>query len=360
MFPGAWTDQEHLACDDAIALRELYAPSDRGEVTGSVVIGGQGGVPGLHVVALSVDTREPVLGTFTDPTGGFSLAGLEPGDYLVLAESYVGPADALPAHLAATLDNPCPEGAPERGLLTDGATPRVLHVEDGVAIDVGPWVVQCGDGADAPSPLEGSSPEIPRPIEVGPDGRIALLQQVEPGPDGTWYALDGISGSLSLDLLSYSLFSPIRVQAELTDATGVPVDAIELHPLVQGVGDTPSLWDTRIEATDLPEGDYRLYLEATLLPGHLYPGGEPWLDATPFVLLLGGTDVGSPAPSATACDTGASTTIDYTSPGGDPVRRPEPEPEATARGCATGAPTTGWWVALLLLLGVRTGTVRRA
>ncbi|MGE0712382.1 MAG: carboxypeptidase regulatory-like domain-containing protein [Planctomycetota bacterium] len=78
--------QASLAPDELAALRALYpGASATGALSGVVRRGDGSPVIGAHVVAED-ERGQPASSTLSDAAGGFSLAGLPPGDYVVYAE----------------------------------------------------------------------------------------------------------------------------------------------------------------------------------------------------------------------------------------------------------------------------------
>jgi hypothetical protein len=93
MFPVAFAPgnitERTLHADDIAGVSDIYPSADFRRITGSihgrVTRSGQG-VFGAHVVAFNLRTRD-LVGNFTlDDDGGFVIAGLEPGLYVVRAE----------------------------------------------------------------------------------------------------------------------------------------------------------------------------------------------------------------------------------------------------------------------------------
>ncbi len=297
MFPGAWNDQATLACDDQLAVSELYSSSAPAGITGTVSVDGTGPAAGVHVVAVSTSTRRPILGAFTTADGRFEIIGLPADDYVLLAEPWPEDASSLPATVAPAAGL-CGGLGLARAPLADGSALVQVTVPTTGTVALDPWTLSCGDGIDASDSPLGATVDAPRPLTQDAQGQIAHVERITAGPSGTWYALDDFAGDLSIDFVTYSLFSPGRIDAELTTVDGAPIDSAVLHPLSES--NDYSVWDTRLEATGLEAGDYRLYLEASRLPGNLYPGGEAWLDADTFFVALGGANTalqtGGPCP----------------------------------------------------------------
>ena len=93
MFPIAFssgnTEDRVLRPDDIAGVSDIYPAGDFRQVTGSIqgrITRSGSGVLGAHVVAFNLRTQS-LVGNFTlDDDGGFVIAGLEPGLYIVRAE----------------------------------------------------------------------------------------------------------------------------------------------------------------------------------------------------------------------------------------------------------------------------------
>lgn len=344
MFPSAWAQASTLACDDTTTIRHHYAPSDTGLLEGQVVVQGVGGLAGIEVLVVSATKREPFAATLTEADGSFSFSGLPRDTYHLIAQTYRGDIDGLPIPLAESWENPCVDGHLARTPLQVDGQMVPLEVDGGdTPLIVESLVLRCDGGIDAPEPLDGDNQVFARDLPVV-DGNIATLHRIEHADDGVWYRLEDIEGSLSLDILTYSLFSHRSAFIELLDVDGSPVEASITVPVLDMSDVEYQVWDTRIQATDLPPGDYFLNIEMLSISTHLYPGGETFLDEAPFALFLG--TVGTQDPFASGQPPGCHPEVleSYVSPGGNPVRRTiesEPAPEENGCGCQAGYTATG-------------------
>ena len=86
--PGAIHDRT-LKADDLAGITDIYGNSSarrvRGSISGRVTKNG-GGVLGAHVVAFSTRTGALVGGLTLNPDGGYTIAGLEAGPYVIRVE----------------------------------------------------------------------------------------------------------------------------------------------------------------------------------------------------------------------------------------------------------------------------------
>ena len=202
-------------------------------------------------------------------------------------------------------------------------------------------------GADVPIVGE-AVVELAPDLPVGSLDGYAIVDRVEPGRR-TWFRLPDLQGDLRIDALSYSLFSPVTVQLTLhTEEGQVVTQGIRL--LVDDGPDRFQLWDGRLEATDLPWGDYTLEVRAITLPEQLYPNRSLHLDATPFVVLSLTRGDELPAPIDVDCRTPEDFPT-YLSPEGGPLTKEAPQEQ----GCGVG----GQAIPAALLFGLVGGLRRR-
>lgn len=86
------TSVRSLSRDEEAAAVTIYpAGAGRGQITGSVVRQGVGGLGFAHVVAIDATTGEVGATAVTDAAGGYTIQGLLPGSYTVYAEPLDGP-----------------------------------------------------------------------------------------------------------------------------------------------------------------------------------------------------------------------------------------------------------------------------
>lgn len=331
MFPGAWSDQTSLGCDDVVGIRELYNPSGSGVLTGTVTIDRMGRQAAMEVSAISVEQRTVAAAAFTDANGQFTIEGLSPGRYLVLAGPYLGDPAGLPAQLAEDFSLPCD--------VSRGLAPGVVEISSSAEATVA-LTLECQGGIDL---LEAqgtfASPTVLEPSE----GALTGGYRVETGDEGAWFLIPGVDGHVSIDVLSFSLFSPARAEAELTNLDGIPLNAQITHPL-EDRGDT-SVWDTRVEAFSV-DGDVLLHLNTYFMPSASYPGNAEFLDPSSFVLIVGEISEEIWEPPASCAPSELST---YSTPGGYPSRSWYPSAAPDKRGCAVGGASRAPGVALALL-----------
>ncbi|HUP57718.1 MAG TPA: carboxypeptidase regulatory-like domain-containing protein [Bdellovibrionota bacterium] len=322
-------EQAHLGCDEQVGIRALYPSQDagvRGRVSGLVVTPGGQPIFGAHVLAVS-RSRGTVLATgITNRTGAYSIGGLEPGAYYLIAEPYLAGTSALPAYYAAINDGVCSGGEPfRRTILTSasGYVPVAVQVASGAGAVAPALRVNCSPSGDAVSSPRSSASlssapqifDISDPSGFGVVDRFSRTRQ-------TFYNLSGVSGRLEIHALSYSVYSPIHAELSLVDSAGNPVSA-QISDRVY-TGDSGYVnYDTELVA-DLPRGDYVLRVSVSSLNVTYYPAGPVMLDSDPFLLITGSVNAPPPALAAILPDN-ARCRMDerfasYQSPGGEPPR----------------------------------------
>ncbi|MBX2803087.1 MAG: matrixin family metalloprotease [Myxococcales bacterium] len=333
MFSRIWTGQDSLGCDDVRGMRELYQAPQSGGISGRVDVEGAREWAGVEVMAIGVRQRGVVAATFTDIDGNYAIGGLLPDRYLLVAAPYRGEAAELPMHLEQNFGVPCPAS---RGFS------EAVTVDSGESQQVD-FVLPCDGGADLPSVPS----TLKFPIDLVPDeeGRVIGAYRVDPGPDDTFVRVTDVDGLLSVDILSHSLFSAGRVQAEALSAEGGDLGAELLHPLVRSA-DAPT-FDSRLEVF-AQDRDVVLAMKTALLPPQFFPGGPTFVDERSYAVVVG--VVADYWQGLDGCE--AAELPPYASPGGVPVQSWEVEKKG---GCTTsGAPGGGWlWLGVLGALGAR-------
>jgi hypothetical protein len=88
-YPAGSTAGRRLHADDVAGISDIYPASgfrsDTGSISGRVTKNGRG-VYGAHVLAFNPVTRALIAGFTLDEQGSFSIAGLEPGSWIVRVE----------------------------------------------------------------------------------------------------------------------------------------------------------------------------------------------------------------------------------------------------------------------------------
>jgi hypothetical protein len=326
-------EQARLGCDDISGIGSIYPNAtsralERAAIQGSVRNNLGSPVLGAQVTAISA-RRGTVLATaLTEHGGNYTLRGLEPGSYFLMAEPFFAGPSALPAFYAG-LENACPPGQIfNRAFLNQGASNALLEVGTAPGgISSAPQItVSCTGSRGGASVAENalSSSSSTAPVTFNPATSGTFFGYVDRLDSGTkYFSLREISGTLEIKALSYSLYSPTRTQLSLRDTRGNAINARRLDRAYEGNSGFTDL-DSSLSVQNLPLGDYVLAVSGTPVSSSSYPGGQVPVDSVPFVVLTG---VQNPAaltmtdifPPNSRCAV-SENFGPYTSPPGDPPR----------------------------------------
>lgn len=297
-------EQSYLACDDRVGIRAVYPSSDagsRGSLTGRVGLPGSGAaVGGAHVTAVSRRRGVALASAVTHPNGAYRIDGLEPGEYVVIAEPYFAGPSALPTFYGGF--NPlgqCPGGGPfGRTLLSDGTTPRLLSVSASQTTQAPELTVSCTNGgAPGLAALPGTGSRTTAPVVA--QGSRVVGADAWPSTAGTrWYKLPQVQGHLEVRAMSYSLYSPAQVTITLTDANGATVAGAQSFSSTYTGSSGYTNYDSLVMADNLPAGDYYLRATGIILSSSQYPAGPLAVDEEIYLLLMGSVNEGAPALSS--------------------------------------------------------------
>lgn len=379
MYAFGWYEQGLTSCEDRLRARRLYElpDPDMGSLAGKVM--GPSGQPilGASVTALSPSNLNLRLSTLSDRAGDFRLDGLPPGDWMILVEPV--PVDAISLsqyyeprdHTLCTLANGFP-AAFSRTFQFEGAGPQIARhtVRSGELTSADTLVVDCGQfDSGVVVPEKANTTDVPElwqhaRVDVATGWQsVAIIDRFE-GTDSSQiqsYRLDNLSGPLRIRIASHSLFSPVRVEMRLTDASGLAVEQTLHAPLA-----TEQRWrkfvdyDALLQVAALAPGNYELEVEVWPLDKGVVVDAERSADATPFYLLsiLSGTSEAAPS-SEELCGGDRSTWPMYqipTRPLGTPrCDADQPvEDEDAAMGCALSRhrPRPSAMASALLLIGL--------
>lgn len=345
MFTWSWPGQDTLGCDDVQAIRRhLGHPSVfEGSAFGHVVDEGGKPVLGAHVVAVRADGA--VVGsTLTDESGYYNLTPLAPGRYAFIVEPFFAGADALSPGYAAADHRRC-DGKPFSRTLAgaDDASP-LIAVQ--LATALGETVVGCGPSLQGPM-LAATEERADAPMLLdGVDRRQVTGLVRVPATEERYVRLTAVNGTLRIRATTYGLFSPISAKLALYDSGGARVPVPVARPRFADEDSGFVEWDTELEVTDLPAGDYVLEIGADLLLDTLYPRGDLYLDQEPFAMITATLD---PAVAEPACITPVPNPAAYRMPDAPVPPRDEASAPSGCRVGGTPSPLTlGLW---LLVIG---------
>lgn len=227
--------QAYPSCDDVQGIGALYPAASfatgRGEIRGVVKYGGSV-VTGAHVLAISKTRGTVIAGAISAMgTGAFSLPNLEPGDYYLFVEPFQT-ADALDAlcgsnagcHWSAlNATSVCAGGAPFKRMFVESVAgfPSAHLVTAGGSLNVGDITVGCAAMANvhAGTSARNTAPTVL--ANVANAETSSAVRAVAGGSGSTQYfLLSQIQGTLSVKVLSFSLYSNFDPSVTLVDAAG--------------------------------------------------------------------------------------------------------------------------------------------
>jgi hypothetical protein len=347
MFTWSWFGQSVPGCDDVAAIRDLYGLHDEehGSIAGQVLGAGDRPILGAQVTLVSTRRGTVVQSVLTDRDGTWRVDGLDDDEVVVLVEPFVAGPQNLSAYWSELDHAICLLGAFPRTFIAsdDPSEPDLFPVRRGVDLWLPTLRIDCDGSGELPA---ADDPDAPHLLIDGPGASFARVVLAPAGPEDRWFLLRDVHKDFTLDVLGWTLNSPVRARPTLFDMHGVPVWTSEVtEPAWQDPISGYVAWDSRIDV-DLPaSGDYVLRLESDGLPETLYPGGERYRDDRPFVLLLGRS--GRPDESVSAAER-LDCASDLELPGylgaDGPVRRRE------VVGCSVAAPGPRPLTLLLVVL----------
>jgi hypothetical protein len=303
-FTWGWPGQNSLSCDDRSGIRAAY-PATRttedgqvvfstvpttGRISGAVRDPDDNPVLGAQVTLLSRDRQGVYAAGLSDVDGSWSIGGLEPGEYLAYVEPFYGGAQVLTGVYRDMNPIICPERTLfARQFVTedDGVTLSSVKVDAGEELTIGAVRVECS--ADGGAMVPGSDPAIQEEraeVLLSGSGTTDRLEQLPPDGFRRWYRLEDIEGQLVVKLLSYSIYSPVWLSAELYTREGVELAADLQVPVMVDIDAGETVYDALLVAEGLPPGDYLLAVRSATLPTEEYPRGDLYVDTTPYAVMM--------------------------------------------------------------------------
>jgi hypothetical protein len=286
-------EQAHLACDEEVGVHALY-PSGGGErstIQGTILSPTGSPLFGANVLAISERRGTVMSSGLTDHSGNYSISGLEPGNYFVLAEPYFASSSALPPFYAGLTSTICPgNDSFGRTLLVENSGSKATQVQapPGGTTAAPTLTVGCASGGAAITPVVAAESESHAPVifnglsETG----FGVGDRFSSSSGTHFFRLQSVSGHLEIRALSFSLYSPIGVQLSLTSESGQPVNGQTLSPVYSGESGYVN-YDAAFVADQLPLGDYIVQVSESPLNSTLFPAGPVSLDSVPFALITG-------------------------------------------------------------------------
>lgn len=238
-----------LARDDAAGAEALYPNTKKATLTGFVVRSTQAPVVGANVWARSVLDGRVATGTISDATGRYTLTGLEPGTYRVVAGPYDGAMTAANLSFGNTVGM-------ETNFQPGLSVPIALAAGEDA---LGPQVVVGDDAA-----INVTGPGVPRQIHPGEVKQFALTGSGLAGtvvsiPDaGIALTASGTASSFTVTASANAL--PGTYDLFVTNGANQVADhagALEVLPLAPQLSTvTPSVGSTAGGTTVLLDGDH--------------------------------------------------------------------------------------------------------
>lgn len=336
MFYTIAKDHAFLGCDDLAGIRGVYPSSFQersGNITGRVLSEQNAPIFGAQVQAISQKRGTVLAGALTQKDGSFVIQSLEPGSYVLMMEAFPGGTSALPPFYQQLSQNICGSGMFPKQFWSkrEGALQDIL-VQEGVTSSVGDLNISCETLRERALFQEGDFLEE-RSFDPRSDSQKAWWGRLEADTSKT-LELSNLSGVIEIRVLSFSLFSPVQVLLEMTDALGEPVKSEFRSPVFRSASSYAN-WDSWLKTASLSRGKYFLKLTPQPLSSAVFPAGLMSSEGSSLFAVFvqtGGASAPMMAeyPSNAACrqsdDFGT-----YQSPSGDPPRMGGPA-EKSSRG----------------------------
>jgi hypothetical protein len=210
-------DQSELGCDDVSGARALYGTPGTVAVRGRIVSSSGSGIAGIQVSAVSLERGIPLANAVTSSSGNYSIAGLEPGRYALVAEVFRGSDGTIPAQQTRTSRSSlCTiTGDFEKQFVhKDGAWARIYDARSG-NVSVPDYSISCSGNtplAPGSSVIEGAAF-----VNVG---------------SGASYSFPiANNAALRVTTLGYLLHLPMLASVDVIDSSGQSVATNRVYPL---------------------------------------------------------------------------------------------------------------------------------
>lgn len=264
-------EQAVLSCDDQVGMQSVYPTvqimSMRGTIEGRVVTSGGTPIFGASVQLIHEGRGVSIAQGVTDRDGSFRVSSLPFGRYRVLIEPFENAAQNLPQYFAQAKSNVC-DGRSFSRTFSD----QVVSLSGGI-VGAGTITVDCNMNRETPS-------------EVVASGESFSVVGEFTQSDTQEITLQDLGGDVELNIVGFTLFSPLHVSMKLLDQFGNEQN-VEYTDLVQESQSGYVNYNSKLKVSGLPVGDYRVRLKAFLLPGNVYPMGGATVDRNAFFVLTG-------------------------------------------------------------------------
>lgn len=293
----AFSGQYTLGEDDQTAINTIYSGNNSGGITGTVR-GTQGGMFGVHVLAINSSTGKVQAGTLAEPNGSFRIGNLPSGNYVVEMEPFY-PSTSTISYYYTNVDHRfCGGSKFARSFYgscgnAGAATLVSVGAGDTNIATLAPSCSAMGNPAGNPASIASA-----RSINTSGGAYYGTLSNSAVH----YYKISNFSGDLNVRAMSYSLFSPLDPKVEILSSTGAAIagatsaDNVE-NPMPGGKIN----YDSLATATGLPSADYIIKVTggAFSIGGNNFPAGSEYVDARGFYLLLVGANGSYGTPSIT-------------------------------------------------------------
>ena len=315
-------EQNTLSCNEWTGIRSIYATGSlgMGKISGSIVSQNNNPVFGAHVYAIS-STRGVVFTTaITDKNGNYTLSGLEPGNYYVMAEPYLAGGASLSEYYTNINPNIC-NGSPfGRTFLTLNNQPNSLQsisVGNSQNVQVGSLTARCSS-----SVVRDSGNNLSNAKTISIASGYGGLDQI--GNGNGFYKLTEFSGNkLVIHALSYTLFSAVQTTLKLYDRYGNEISSKTQSPVFHGDSGITN-YNSSLIAENLYDSEYYLQITSNVLNSSAFPMGNQFLDPNVFYVFVINSNPSTPQflneiEVNSECENTKSL-FPYQSPGGLPPR----------------------------------------
>lgn len=301
MIYTAFSGQFVPGQDDITGIRTI---ASAGGATGSisgVVSGTNGGMFGVHVVAINQETGKVEAGTLSEPNGVFRIGDIPPGNYAIMMEPFGVSTSSISTYWRGVDHRFCSNGLYAERFRRAFYAPcgssqaTTVAVNNGYTTQLGtltPSCAQMGNPGGEPTAMNRA-----RNINIRGGAEYGTITP----STAHYYRIVGFAGNLRVRVSSYSIFSNMDTSVDILNAQGSVVsgtskaDDIE-NPMPGGHIN----YDAYVEAPNLPYGTYyiRVYGNAYINTAN-FPAGNSLRDASGHYLLMVGAngEYGTPGTS---------------------------------------------------------------
>lgn len=289
MIYSAFNGQFRLGNDDKAGVQTAYSSgASLGSITGNVS-GTRGGMFGVHVLAINMESGQVQAGALSSPDGSFRIGDLPPGSYAVMMEPFLTSTSTVSTYYQNVDHRFCGGWANFRrgfyGACGSGVASTV-RVDGGRSTAIGVAAPSCSQMGNP-----GGTPNSLSSAKAIPSSGGARYGTIASGTNH-YYRLDGVGGSISVKVASYSLFGPGDVRVDLLNSSGSVVSGGSVVDNVENPGPGGvTNYDASLQFTGLATGTYYLRVNNKgPLSYSNFPAGYSLTDYDPHYLLMVGVN----------------------------------------------------------------------